>query len=34
MTCEVFLKAHMRNARRIFLLGSGRGIFGGLVDVI
>ena len=30
--CEVFLRDHSRGARRIALLGSGRGRVGGLGD--
>ena len=32
ITCEMFLGDHLRNTRIIDLLGSGRGIFGGLGD--
>ena len=34
MTREVFLISHLRNSRIIDLLGSGRGIVGGLGDAI
>ena len=30
--CEMFLRDHLRNTRRIALLGSGRGRVGGLGD--
>ena len=32
--CEMFLSSHLRNTRRISLLGSGRGRFDGLGDAL
>ena len=31
--CEMFLRSHLRNTNSIYLLGSGRSIVGGLVDL-
>ena len=32
MQCEMFLRSHLRNTRRIDMIDSGRGRFGGLWD--
>ena len=34
MPCEVFFRDHLRSARSIALLGSGRGVVDGLGDTI
>ena len=34
MPCAVFLRSHLRSARSIALLGSGRGRVGGIWDAL